>query len=177
MKVAISGGPGTGTSTLAKAIAETCNIPFVSTGTIVRQMAAKAGQSIEDFIEATANDIEMHLAIDNEVKELVKRSESIIAEGRACGYYTGSDCVKIMLRASADIRAERISIRENIEAEDVLLPMANREYNESALFGEMYGIDINDSQFYDIVINTDCLTSEDVFNIVMTTLEAYYDYS
>ena len=60
---------------------------------------------------------------------------------------------KVWLQASAEIRAERIGLRDGDVA--ALEQMLARQASESQRYREHHGIDIGDLSVYDSVINTE----------------------
>ena len=77
---------------------------------------------------------------------------------------------RIYLHASLKKRAERISKREKKPLEQVLYETRIRERDELQQYRKHYGIDYRDKKYYNVIINTEDLTTEEtadkIINIV-----------
>jgi len=81
--------------------------------------------------------------------------------------------LKIYFYASLKTRVKRIAAREGRDEREVFMETAQREYSHALRFRRLYGIDITDLSIYDLVINTDALTIEDVNSIIDRAVELY----
>ena len=112
MILTIGGLAGTGTTTAAKVLSEKLDIPFLSTGSIFREMAKERGMSVLEFSEFAEKDNNIDIEIDRRQAELAKSSDNLILEGRLSAYFVEAD-LKLWLITPFDVRAERIADREN----------------------------------------------------------------
>jgi predicted cytidylate kinase len=69
---------------------------------------------------------------------------------------------KIYLDASVAVRMSRVGVREGSTIEEAEAETLERQKSEAKRYMMYYGIDIEDRSVYDLVINTDNLTPEDV---------------
>ena len=75
--------------------------------------------------------------------------------------------LKVWLFAPQDIRATRISQREDKTVDVVLKKMISRETSEAKRYRSYYNIDINDVSSYDLVIDSSKATAEEIANLIV----------
>ena len=80
------------------------------------------------------------------------------------------------MKASIDIRTKRIMNREksinyNKEKDNTIL----REKSEKNRYNQYYNINIDDLSIYDIIIDTENLTSKQIFDILETLIKNYFN--
>ncbi len=175
MTIAISGLPGSGTSTVARILSERLGVSLVSAGEIFRNMAEERGLTLEEFGDLATNDSEIDREIDRRQKEIATDArgagKDIILEGRLSAWMTEPD-LAALITAPLDIRAARVARREGILAADAALGIAEREACEAGRYMEYYGIDLSDHEIYDLVINSEKWDQEGVSEIVVRAIAA-----
>ena len=82
MIITIGGLAGTGTTTAAQVLSKKLDMPFLSTGSIFRDMAKENGMSVLEFSKFAENNTEIDNEIDKRQAEIAKSSENLIVEGR-----------------------------------------------------------------------------------------------
>lgn len=160
MILTVGGSIGSGKSTLAKLLAQKYGLKYYSVGQIMRDMARERGLSILDLSLAAEKDESIDRELDRRQKELA-RKDGFVMDSRL-GAYLLKAHFKIWLDASLEIQARRIAGRDNVSAEDAQMLIARREASETERYRDIYSIDINDQSVYDLIINTDKLTPEEV---------------
>ena len=170
MIITIGGLPGTGTTTAAKLLSEKLDIPYISTGSIFRQMAKERGMSVLEFSDLAENDNTIDIEIDKRQAELAKSSSDLIIEGRLSAYFIDAD-FKLWLNAPLNIRAERIADRESKDVDVATREVKIREESEALRYKEIHNININNMDIYDLVINSGTFEPEPIINIILTTLK------
>lgn len=168
--IGISGGPGTGTTTLSKLLSARLGLPHVYAGQIFRAMAAEHGMSLSDF----GHHAEKHPEIDRELDDRlvrIAREGDCILEGRMVVWqieHAGVPALKVLLTAPERVRAERVANRENkTNVEAVLAENRDREASEAKRYHEIYGFEPNDPSKYDLVIDTSDKTPEHIADLVL----------
>jgi cytidylate kinase len=174
MIITIGGLPGTGTTTMAKKIAEKYNLRHVCAGFIFRDMAKEMGMDLAEFSKYAEENEEVDKEIDRRQVEMAKEG-NIVLEGRLAAWMLIKNNIKIdlaiWLKAPPMVRAERISIRENEDVEEAMRKMLEREQSEKKRYKEIYNIDIDDLSIYDLVIDTSKWGIDGVFNIICTAID------
>lgn len=170
MIITIGGLAGTGTTTAAKVLSEKLDIPFLSTGSIFREMAKERGMSVLEFSEFAENDNSIDIEIDRRQAELAESSENLIIEGRLSAYFVEAD-LKLWLITPFDVRAQRIAEREDKTVDLAKEEIIIREESEALRYKEIHDIDISSMDIYDLVINSGSFLPEQIADIVINTLK------
>ncbi|MDK2790521.1 MAG: CMP/dCMP kinase [Methanothermococcus sp.] len=175
MIITIGGLPGTGTTTMAKMIAEKYGLEHVCAGFIFRDMAKEMNMDLNEFSKYAEQNPEIDKEIDRRQVELAKKG-NIVLEGRLAAWMLKNNdvepTVSIWLKAPPMVRCKRISERENEDIELALEKMIKRENSEKKRYKEIYNIDIDDLSIYNIMIDSSKWNIEGVFNIICKSIES-----
>ena len=170
MIITIGGLAGTGTSTTAKILSQEINIPFISAGDVFRQMAVENNMTLLEFSEFAEGNDNIDKALDKRQAEIANNSENLIVEGRISAFFVNAD-YRIWLKAPDNVRAERISYREDKSLDTVKQEIAERTASERKRYMEIHDIDIDNLDIYDLIINTDTFNIESTVNIIKKCIE------
>ena len=171
MKLTISGLPGSGKSTVGKALAAKLRLKHVSAGDFQRQMAKKRGISLLELAKIAEKDRSVDEETDKMVIEFGKTQNNFVMDSRLAWHFI-PDSIKIFLTVSLDEGAKRIfndfrpEEKENATIEKVNENIETREKSEQLRYKQYYNIDYADSKNYDIVVDTTKLTPEEVVGII-----------
>ena len=78
---------------------------------------------------------------------------------------------KIYLYASPEVRMARIGVREGDSFEKAMADTIERQASEAKRYMMYYNIDINDMSVYDLIVNTDDLTPDEVLELILDAIE------
>ncbi|MEY4744109.1 MAG: hypothetical protein RL272_54 [Candidatus Parcubacteria bacterium] len=173
MLVTISGLSGSGKSSAAKGLAEKFGIPTVDIGKIFRAMAVKYGMDVVAFGRYVEEHPEIDRELDAAMLRRAKRSRNLILQGRLAGLMTakeGLKAVRVWIAASTRVRANRVASREGIPFEKALEQIVRRDRDNQERYSQTYGLDLNDLSVYDIVVQTDNLSVEEVVSSLVKKL-------
>ena len=173
MKIAISGPPGSGTTTVAKLVAEKLGYELISAGEIFRQMARERGYTIEEFSKIAEENEEIDHYIDRTQKELASMKENAVVEGRLSAWVV-ENSFKVFIFAPEDVRVERIAKREGKSIEKVREETRRREMYERSRYRKYYGINIDDWSIYHLILNSACFSAEAIAKLIV---EAVNDFN
>lgn len=170
MIITIGGLAGTGTSTAAKNLSEKLDIPYSSAGDVFRKMTVEHNMDLLEFSEFAEGNDEIDKALDKRQAEMAAEADDLIVEGRISAHFVDAD-YRIWLMAPDNVRAERISYREDKSLDTVNREIKERTDSERKRYKEIHDIDIDDLSLYDIIINTDTFDSEATVNIIINCIK------
>ena len=171
MIITIGGLAGTGTTTLAGVLSERLDTPYLSAGSIFREMAAERGMSVLEFSEFAEGNDDIDKEIDRRQAEKAKQADDLIIEGRLSAYFVDNADLKLWLVTPFDVRSKRIAEREEKSVEVAKNEIIIREKSEALRYMEIHNIDISNMDIYDLIINTDTFNPENVSEIIIQTLK------
>ncbi len=151
--IVISGPPGSGKSTVARALSETTGLPVLSAGAIFREMARRRGLSVVELNEIALRDPQIDLEIDRSIIESTRKGNLIVESHLAAWLLEEAD-LKVYLTAPFYERVKRIAARDGISMERARLEVMKREELQWRRFKSLYGIDITDLSVFDLLFNT-----------------------
>ena len=171
MIITIGGLAGTGTTTLAELLSEKLDIPYISAGSVFREMAAEKGMSVLEFSEFAEGNDDIDKEIDKRQAEKAKTTDKLIIEGRLSAYFVKNADLRIWLITPFDVRSKRIAQREEKSVEVAKNEIIIREKSEALRYMEIHNIDISNMEIYDIIINTDSFDPQSISEIIIQTLK------
>jgi cytidylate kinase len=171
--IAIGGPHGSGKSSVARKLSEKYNMNYVSAGSVFRGMAKERHLSLKEFSELVINEPDIDREIDDRTKELSKVDNTIVDAQLAVHFTPQDTLLKMCITASKDIRWDRIARRENISIEEAKTETLTREKSEQDRYFKLYQIDVWDTSFYDIIINSDRLDADQTYSICSTIVKHF----
>lgn len=173
MRITISGPPGSGKTTACSNLSEVLGLKAVVFGKIFRELAAEKNLTLGQLGAIAESDPSIDEMIDSRILEIARENEDIILESRLSAYMltrNGIPAFRIYLDASPDVRMARVGLREGETLEEAHAKTVERQNSEAKRYMMYYGIDINDRSVYDLVVNTDDLTPEEVLSTILDAL-------
>jgi cytidylate kinase len=156
MRITVSGLPGSGTTSLARYLAERHGFAMISAGEVFRQLAKERNMELAEFGRLAEQDPSFDRMIDARQKEIASERDNIVIEGRLSGWMVENAELKIWLFAPVGCRITRIVNRDHVidsqTAEEVTL---EREQCEAGRYRLYYNIDINDLSIYHMTLNSE----------------------
>jgi len=165
MIITISGTPGSGKSTVAKAVAKALKLKHYSAGDFMRAMATDKGITLAELSKEAEKSDQIDKEIDKRTLELAKREDNFIIDSRLAFHFIPKalKSTKIFLTCSVKEAARRIYIdilsnRRGTEKEtsqkEVEKGIASRMKSEVKRYKKYYGVDYLDESNYDLVLDT-----------------------
>ncbi len=176
MIVSIAGRPGSGKSTVAKALAARLELDHVSAGDFMREMAGEHGVSVLEFGAIAEQDPEIDRAIDARSRTMGETRDDFIIDARLAWYFIPHS-IKVFLDVSLEVAAVRIfgdhrgSEMENIDLAATMRNIERRAASESKRYDDYYDIDYLDPANYDLVVDTSTLDVDEVVDTIAGFLE------
>ena len=171
MIITIGGLAGTGTTTTAEGLSEKLNIPYISAGSVFREMAAEKGMTVLEFSEFAEGNDDIDKEIDKRQAEKAKLADNLIVEGRLSAYFVDNADLRVWLVTPFDVRSKRISEREDKSVDVAKSEIITREKSEALRYKEIHNIDISNMEIYDLIVNTDSFDPESISEIIIQTLK------
>ncbi len=174
MRITISGPPGSGKTTACSNLSEALGLKAVVFGKIFRELAAEKNISLNELGALAEKDPSIDKSIDERIVAIARQNEDIILESRLSAYMLKRNDIpafKIYLCASPEVRMARIGIREGDTLEKAMEDTVKRQASETKRYMMYYDIDINDMSVYDLIVNTDNLTPEEVLGTILKAIE------
>jgi predicted cytidylate kinase len=179
MIITIGGNLGAGKTTLANKLANALHYEQLYVGGIFRDMAAEKHLTIEQFYAQLKNDPALEQAVDQRQATMMRERDDLIVQGRVAWYFAKSSPFKvfnILLTVDPSVGTSRVGEKtENIgrATDEVAAATAEREKMERERYAMLYGIkDHLDPKQYDFVLDTTALSEQEVFEKVMTAVQA-----
>ncbi|MBV8352537.1 MAG: cytidylate kinase family protein [Verrucomicrobia bacterium] len=166
MKIAISSHSGCGNTTATNNVGRTLGLEVVNY--TFRDLAQDLGISFEEIQREAAKSRIYDFLTDLKLMRASLRPRVVVGS-RLAGWLIDAD-LRVWLHAPLEARAKRIFQREaDIHAsyESVLYRTLQRDEQNRKRYLEVYGIDINDRSDFDIIINTERLTAEQVSSLIV----------
>ena len=170
--IAISGLPGSGKTSLARRLAEKLGLRYLSLGEIFRRLARERKLTLEELSRIAEEDASIDKAIDDKAIEEASKG-CVVVDGHISAWTLENTAhLKVLVMAPINVRAERIARRDGKSIEEALTEIRVREESESRRFMKFYGINIFDLSIFDLIVNSEKFSEEEVFEIVMTAVKA-----
>ena len=106
-------------------------------------MAEEKGMDLLEFSKFAEDNNEIDLEIDQRQAKIAQKSEDLIVEGRISAYFINAD-LKVWCTAPLDVRAQRISQREDKTIQIAREEILTRERSETHRYLEIHNINIHD---------------------------------
>lgn len=177
MLITISGVPGSGKTTVARALAKRLGLEHVYAGDLYRQEAQRRGLSLAAFNELCEGDHSIDRNLDADMLARARQGD-VVLEGRLAGFLAAEnrlDALKVWLDASDETRARRVAQREGSDWQAVLEVNRVRHQSDASRYQVIYGYDLADHGVYDIVLATDDRTPEDLVETLVAAARRRFD--
>lgn len=177
-RISVTGDPGSGKSTFARAVSARTGFRLITTGNIFRELAAQMGISLTDLNERAERQAEIDAKVDDFLKSLNDTRENMVLDSRMAWHFV-SDSLKIRLAVDPEVAAERIfrddaALREKFTSiEQARDEVHRRKVSEVLRYKTLYGVDISDKSNFDLVINTSHKAPQDITEAFEKAFDAY----
>jgi len=174
MLIALSGPPGSGTSTVGAGLAERLGYEHVSGGDIFRELASERDLTLAELNELAETDDSIDRDLDRRLRATAADAEELVLESRLAGWMAGEHAdLKLWLDASLETRAARIAEREEKSVARAREETELREKSEAQRYADYYDIDFSDLSIYDCVLDSARWEPDAVLDILGTAAETY----
>ncbi|MCU0660580.1 MAG: cytidylate kinase family protein [Candidatus Pacebacteria bacterium] len=174
--ISINGFPGSGKSSTANGVAKALDYKRFSSGDFMRNAAISKGVSLNAFSSMAEKDPSIDYMIDAEVKR-AGTMENLVIDSRLAFHWI-PESFKVYLVLPSEIAKERVlnNLKENElrkrseyapTRDEVYQKITERLASEKKRYKELYNIDHTDKNNYDLVVDTNTNTLEEVIQLVV----------
>jgi CMP/dCMP kinase len=166
LKIAISSHSGCGNTTATNNVGATLELDVVNY--TFRDLATDLDLPFETIQQKASRSPIYDFLTDLNLMRASLRSRVVVGS-RLAGWLVDAD-LRVWLHAPLEARAKRIFQREpdkHAGYESVLYRTLQRDEQNRKRYLEIYGLDINDRSDFDITINTEKLTAEQVSSLIV----------
>jgi cytidylate kinase len=167
MRIAISGHSGCGNTTATTNVGKALDIQIINY--TFRDLAKELNLSFDQIHTSANADLIYDYLTDLVLIRNALANESIVVGTRLAAWLMNAD-LRIWLHAPLETRAARINLRESEKQasyEQTLYKTLKRDEQNKKRYLRLYGLDIDDHSDFDITINTEKLTSEQVSGLIV----------
>ena len=167
--IIVAGDVGTGTTTLAKALAEKFDWKYISAGDFFRSYALENNIPLWD--KKSVPD-KLDRAVDKKFFEIIRDQSGFVFDTHYGGYFARNidDVFKILLTCNAQDAEERILSRGHTHKEAVN-DIRKRRVENLAKFHKLYSKENPENpKYFDLVIDTTNSTPEETFQKALISL-------
>ena len=181
--ICLSGLSGTGKSTVGRELAKRYGLRYVSGGEALRRKARELGYAAEgpgwwerkeghDFIAERLRNPSFDREVDAWLIQRAREGGVVIDSWTIAWLLEPGIGIRICLYGSPEVRAARVARRDGLSLEEALEAIRIKEERTRELYKRLYGFDLMDLSAYDLVIDTDNLTPEEVVAAICAVVEA-----
>jgi cytidylate kinase len=177
-RISITGDPGSGKSTFARAVADLLGYRLITTGNIFRKLAAERGVSITQLNEMAEMQKELDAQVDDYLKALNETQDALVLDSRMAWHFV-KDTFKVRLTVDPDVAVKRIfsdgdtEWREKFSSlDEAMREVEKRKASEIKRYQKLYGVNIGDDANFDLVINTSHRSKEETLKLFEDAFKA-----
>jgi cytidylate kinase len=172
IRIAISGKSGCGNTSVSKHLAEKLNLSFINF--TFKNLAAEHNLSVKEVLEKAAVDDWWDKEVDLRQITLAHADKvrGCVLGSRLAIWMLRSACLKVYLKADADIRVARIHKREGGNIEELTAFTAERDKQDHDRYMRIYRIDNDNYELADMVLDAGILTVTDIVEKIIERLKA-----
>lgn len=175
MIITISGAPGSGKSSVAKALARRLSLRHYSVGDLRRRLAREQGLTIDEYNRLGESTDETDRKPDEYQARLGREEDDFIVDSRL-GFHFIPHSFKVRLDVDHQVGAERIFRAERAKEQaerqydsvaDVRRANEAREASDRKRYQMYYGISYEDDRHFDLIVDTTNKGIEDMVSIIV----------
>lgn len=174
-KIVLSGNAGSGKSTIGNLLSERLMVDFISIGAICRKRAVELRMDINEFQEHLKDDSAFDKSMDQYISEYARSKAGYVLDYRL-GFYFLPDSFKVLLKVSDETALKRMSVRNSLDEDFSNVPdseklgiIRKRNQKMRNRFIETYGVDFSNENSYDLIIDTDFASPDEITELILIT--------
>ena len=164
LRIAISGKSGCGNSTVSRIVAQQLGLRVVNY--TFKDLARDRGLGFEEVCRLAETDTQFDLTIDRMQVSLAEEGRCVLGS-RLAIWLLRATALTVYLEAGLEARAERISRREGIPLDLAREKTSQRDRRDHDRYKRLYGYDVDDYAFADLVIDAEAFDQEAVADLIV----------
>ncbi len=172
MIVTVSGEIGAGKSTVAKHLARSLGLRYLSAGEIFREEARRRGLSLAGLGQLAEQDSTIDRDLDRMQVEAT-RGGGVLIDSRLSGWLIDGD-LRAWFRAPLQVRAARVAARDGTSPEEALRDLQAREDSERRRYREIYQIDLADLSRYHVIVDTGRWSAQEIVDALLPLTRRFH---
>ena len=165
LKIAVSGKSGCGNTTVSRLVSEKLELSFINF--TFRSLAAEKGLTLKEVLAKAAEDDWWDREVDSRQVAMAQKAQGCVLGSRLAIWMLKEADLKVYLKASPGIRAERIVRREGGALEEVAAYTRERDLQDTGRYRRIYRIDNDDYAFADLIIDTERMGIEEIAGVIV----------
>ena len=135
-------------------------------------LAKEMNMALEQLTQYVENHPEIDQEYDKKIVEIAKKGD-IIIDSQLSGHLLQNIAdFKILLKCPLETRVKRMVDRDLTSYDEKLKETTVREKSEQERFKILYDIDLEDTKTYDLIIETENLSIEEVLNKILSVIKS-----
>jgi cytidylate kinase len=157
---------------VAKLLAQRLGLRHVSVGQLFRRIAEERGLTLAQLSELAERDPSIDLTLDNLARKEAEKGAVVIDGHVAPWLLKDVATLRVAIIASFETRIKRLAQRDGKPIEEVEKETLQREESERRRYLRLYNIDTSNFSEFDLVINSERFSPDDIVEIILKALEA-----
>lgn len=170
MRIAISGKSGCGNTTVSTLVAG--HLGYALINFTFRNLAKERNVDFWEFCSMAEQDDSIDRELDERQVAMAMAQQNCVLGSRLAIWMLIEADLKVYLTASAEVRAERIHMREGGSPARRLQETLERDANDTARYRRIYGIDNSDTSIADMVIDTEAHTPQEIAALIVARIRS-----
>jgi CMP/dCMP kinase len=173
--ITIAGVPGSGKSTTAKNVAKKLSYSHFSSGDLFREVAAEHGVDIATINQIAESQDDIDFKVDQKLRDMGTTEKDLVIDSRTAFHWIPQS-FKVYLKLDIDIASERVfrqiqfggrKSQTAANQQEVRVDIETRMTSELKRYGILYDLDYTEEDHYDLVIDTNLYTVEEVSEMIL----------
>ncbi|MBR6737832.1 MAG: cytidylate kinase family protein [Clostridia bacterium] len=176
-KISLAGDLGSGKTTIGDILTKEYNLKKVSVGEFLREMATEHGMDVLTFNTYMESHPEFDKILDDRLKSYEHKDGDFLFDSRLAWHFVPSS-FKVYMTVDPVTAAKRImganratESYENVE--EAAKKIKERRKSENQRYENLYGVEIQNMQNYDLVVDTNGRTPEEVASVIIDGFEKW----
>jgi len=169
MIICISGLSGAGKNTVGSIVARRLGLRLIQFS--FKNWAKERGIALMELQREATKDSSLDKQLDRRIVEEAGRGDCVVVTWLAPWMVKNAD-LRIWVDASEEVRARRIMQRDGMPHGKALAHVRERDANNRERYKRYYDIDIDDRSIFDVTINSDNFTPEQIADIIVAAAAA-----